>query len=175
MQNRLLSGAWHDLVGPLDRGASAVVLVVSAAAAAAVSVPTSRRAGVARGTVAGIIAFDLVGGLVAFQLPASRQKYARSTLRSRMTFALAHVQPFALPILGEGSLPRAAARYSTAVLATAALERFAPRTASRRVLANSVAALASTADVLTDVSDQRWFGPVYLMKVIGGHAGIPQR
>ncbi|GAA1129551.1 hypothetical protein GCM10009670_22690 [Citricoccus alkalitolerans] len=89
-------------------------------------------------------------------------------------FALVHLQPFLLPLFGEGSWARAALRYATAFLATTALERFVPRSASRRFVANGVAAALSSADFTTDKSQQRWFGPVYLMKVIGGHSGIPR-
>lgn len=120
----------------------------------------------------GIVAFDLVGGLVAFQLRPTREKYSASSLRSRMGFALAHLQPFLLPVLGEGPWRRAAARYATAVIATAVLERCATRSTSRRAVANSVAAAFSGADLATGKPQQRWFGTVYLMKVIGGHSGI---
>lgn len=148
------------------------MLAAAASSAAAVFASTSPRAGAARGAAIGVVAFDLVGGLVAFQFRPTREKYSASSLRSRLAFALAHVQPFLLPILGEGSWRRAAARYATAVIATAALERCAPRSPCRRLVANSAAAAFSVADLATSESRHRWFGPVYLMKVIGGHSGI---
>lgn len=151
------------------------MLAAAASSAVAVFASTSPRIGPARGAAIGAVAFDLVGGLVAFQLRPTREKYSASSLRSRMVFALAHVQPFLLPVLGEGSWRRAAARYTTAVIATAVLERCAPHSPSRWAVANSLAAASSVADLATGESQQRWFGPVYLMKVIGGHPGIHRR
>lgn len=65
MRERLLSGLWDDLVGPLGRGASATVLLAAASSAATVAVSTSRRAGVARGAVAGAAAHLVVGTVLA--------------------------------------------------------------------------------------------------------------
>ncbi len=163
---------WTTLVGPLGRGASTVVVVAAASAATVILTSTSRRVGAARGAAMGAVAFDLCGGLVAFQLRPTRKKYSESSLQSRMMFALAHVQPFLLPIIGEGSWRRATARYAAAIIATAALERFVPHSTNRRVVANCVAATVSIADLASDKSQQRWLGPVYLMKVIGGHSSI---
>lgn len=136
----LSSGVWGGLVGPLGRAASIGVLMAAASSAATVAASTSRRAGTGRGVALGAVAFDLVGGLIAFQLHGTRRRYAGSPLRSRLVFALVHVQPFVLPALGEGSWRRAAARYTAAVASTAVLERLAPCSASRRALANWLAA-----------------------------------
>ncbi|MGC5615086.1 hypothetical protein [Georgenia sp. Z1491] len=146
---------------------------MATASALAVGVRTARRSGWLRGSLVGAVAFDLVGGLVAFQLPATRERYSMKAMRSRLTFALVHVQPFALPLLGEGSWRRAGLRCSTAVASTVALERLAPRSPGRRLIANGVAAALSLVDLATDSSRQRWFGPVFTMKVVGGHGGIP--
>lgn len=119
------------------------------------------------------VAVDLVGGLVAFQLRPTREQYGRTSLGSRLTFALVHVQPFAVPLAGQGSWRRAAVRYVATVGSTAALELLPVRAASRRGVANTLGAALSAVDLASDGSPQRWFGPVYLMKVIGGHGGIP--
>lgn len=120
----------------------------------------------------GLAAFDLCGGLVAFQFRPTREKYSRSPLQARMLFALVHLQPFLLPVLGEGSWRQATMRYATAVTSTAVLERFPPRSNSCRVLSNCAAAILSAVDLACGKSQQSWFGPIYLMKVIGGHASI---
>ncbi|MBE1515175.1 hypothetical protein H4W26_001930 [Nesterenkonia halotolerans] len=163
---------WSSLVGPLGRRESAVVLVIATSAAARISYNTSRRAGIPRGVTAGLAAFDLWGGLVAFQFQPTREQYSRSPLESRMLFALVHVQPFLLPLLGEGSWRRATGRYATAVVSTAVLECFLSYSTSRRVVANGAAAALSAADLALGAPAHSWFGPVYLMKMIGGHSGI---
>ncbi len=151
------------------------VLSCAALSAAAAAVGTSRRLGGGRGTVVGLVAFDLVGGLVAFQMRGTREKYAQSPLRSRLIFAVAHVQPIVLPLIADGSWRRAAARYLAAVSMTAALELVVPPRMPRRLTANGVGLVLSTLDLVSGPATQRWLGPVYLMKVVGGHAGIPRR
>lgn len=163
---------WSSLVGSLGGCESVVVLITATSAASGIFYTTCRRAGMARGVGVGLIAFDLWGGLAAFQFQPTREQYSRSPLRSRMLFALGHVQPFLLPVLGEGSWRAATTRYATAVASTVVLERFLPHSASRRVVANSAAAAFSVADLVFGESGQCWFGPVYLMKVVGGHSGI---
>ncbi|WP_159619570.1 hypothetical protein [Arthrobacter zhaoguopingii] len=158
----------------MGRNASAAVLACATLSATAAAAGTFRRIGVGRGTVVGLVAFDLVGGLVAFQMRGTREKYAQSPLRSRLVFAVAHVQPIVLPLIADGSWRRAAARYLAAVSMTAALELVVPPRMPRRLTANGVGLALSTLDLVSGPSTQRWFGPVYLMKVIGGHAGIPR-
>lgn len=150
------------------------VLGAAAAGAVAVGVNTVRRAGVGRSALLSCVAFDLVGGLIAFQLQPTREQYREASLQSRLAFALVHVQPFAVPLTGQGSWRRAALRYTAAVASTVALEVTLPRADSRRVAANMLAASLSFIDLASDTSQQRWFGPVYLMKVIGGHGGVPK-
>lgn len=166
--------AWARLVGPLTGAQSAAVLAVAAAGAAAIGKHTARRTAVGRGVLLAVVAFDLIGGLVAFQLTPTREQYRKTSLRSRLVFTGVHLQPFVLPAVGQGTWKRAALRYAAAVASTVALETALPRAGSRRIVANLLAASLSVADVATDDSQQRWFGPVYLMKVIGGHAGIRQ-
>ena len=166
---------WTSLVGPLSRTESAAVLGSAGVTAAVVGVRTARRSGPVRGGLMAVVAADLAGGLVTFQLRPTRRKYGASSLRSRLTFVLVHVQPFLLPALGLGSWQRAALRYGAAVGSTAALELVPAGEPARRRLATAVAATLSVADVASDTSTQRWFGPVYLIKVVGGHGGIPPR
>ncbi len=174
MRGRPYVRMWREVVGPLGSNGSVAVLTCAALSATAAAVGTSRRRGVGRGTVVGLVAFDLVGGLVAFQMRGTREKYAQSSLRSRLIFAVAHVQPIVLPLIADGSWRRAAARYLAAVSTTAALELVLPPRMPRRLTANGVGLVLSTLDLVSGSSTQRWFGPVYLMKVVGGHAGIPR-
>lgn len=164
--------AWSELVGRLGKLESAVVLAAAAGGAVSVGVNTARQTTPARGAFLGAIAFDLIGGLVAFQLEPTRRRYVGSSFLSRLKFALVHLQPFAVPLIGEGSWKRATFRYAVSVASTLALESIRPHRPSRRRYANVLAAIVSIVDLVQTPSQQRWLGPVYLMKVIGGHGGI---
>lgn len=166
------SRAWTLLVGPLDRKQSALVLTSATASAITVGVRT-RPAGRVRAAVTAAVAFDLVGGLVAFQLPATRAVYAPSSLISRVGFAAAHVQAGVVPLTGQGSWSTAAGRYLAALSSTVLLEVALPKSPHRRAVATVVAAAFSISDlVVSRGEEQRWLGPVVLIKVIGGHASI---
>jgi hypothetical protein len=168
------TGPWSRLVGPLPPAESLSVLGVAVAAAAA----TWRRSRTQRGALAsaliGGLALDLAGGLVAFQLPPTRRTYAQKQGSDRLMFVTAHVHPFVLPALGSGTWRRAGARYAAALGANVLFDRTRPPAASRRVLAASAAGVASLIDLPGSGTPERWFGPLYLLKLIGGHAGIPQ-
>ena len=164
---------WRGLVGDLTDAQSAAVLLAAAGSAGAVWWRT-RADGPAAALAMGVVAFDLVGGLVAFPLPGTREHYAATGPAARVGFAVVHVQPFVLPLTRQGSLRSAAWRYGGAVTATVLLEVLDP--GRRRILANAVAAALSAVDLATSAgSPQRWLGPVYLVKVIGGHGGIAKR
>lgn len=120
----------------------------------------------------GFQAFDLVGGLVAFQWPGTRSKYAGGTGLGRLAFPVLHVQPYSVPLAGEGSWTVAAGRHLAAVASTAALDQIEMEPQRRRATANLVAAGLSLCDLAVTDSRQRWFGPVYLFKVVGGHASL---
>ncbi len=174
---------WRGLVGSLDSTQSAAVLGTAVAGAAWAAVHTARRAGtghtgtgrtpIGRSGAIAAVGVDLIGGLVAFQLPPTRDKYAQSSARARLIFALCHAQPFLLPLLREGSWRRAAFRYLAGIAAITGLQATSLTPRDRRIAANAVAAGVSIADFATDTSPQRWFGPVFTMKVIGGHGGLP--
>ncbi len=165
---------WGRLVGPLGAGRSAGVVSAAALGTTLVAVHTKRRNGLRAATTMAPVAFDLIGGLITFQLAPTRAKYADAPLRARMMFVGAHLQPLAVPVVGGGSWKRAMARYATAIVATTTLETVLANHPRRRLVANLIAAGVSAADVATDRGPQRWIGPVYLMKVIGGHGGIPR-
>ncbi|MEJ2889501.1 hypothetical protein [Actinomycetospora aeridis] len=165
---------WTRLVGPLGPGASAAVLGSALAGGVAAGLGATGRVGPGRGLLDGLVAADLVGGLVTFQLPPTRRQYARSSPRARLTFVLLHLHPFALPLTRQGGWRRAVSRYAAAVAATGALEVLCARSASRRTVANIVATAAAVVDGATTRTGPRWFGPVYLAKLIGGHGGIPR-
>ncbi|WP_040160655.1 hypothetical protein [Mobilicoccus massiliensis] len=62
------------------------------------------------------------------------------------------------------------------MVATTALETLLPDSPLRRPVANVLAAGLSVLDLVASGRErQRWLGPVYLMKVAGGHAGIPRQ
>lgn len=163
---------WRSIVGELTPAQSAAVLSCAASSALGVGLRTVRRAGPLRGAVMGFQAFDLVGGLVAFQWPGTRSKYAGGTGRGRLAFPVLHVQPYSVPLAGEGSWTVAAGRHLAAVASTAALDQIEMEPQRRRATANLVAAGLSLCDLAVTDSRQRWFGPVYLFKVVGGHASL---
>lgn len=161
-------------MGPLSKRQSAAVLTVATVGTAAVTVKTARHSDPWRGAGMGTVALDLLGGLVAFQLRPTRERYGASSLRSRLTFALVHIQPFAVPALNQGSWKQAAFRYTASVISTAALETALPRANSRRLAATALGTGLSALDLALGDSPQRWFGPVYFMKVVAGHGGMPR-
>lgn len=152
----------------------AVALASAGVSAAVVGVSTARREGWIRGVVMGVVAFDLCGGLVSFQLGSTREEYARHDDRRRLVFVLVHLQPFVLPVTGQGTWRRAAARYAAAVGGTLALERVGIRPEHRRPIANGIALALAGADLMVASPGQRWLGPAYLLKLVGGHGGIPR-
>lgn len=159
-------------MGELTPAQSAAVLSFAADSALGVGLRAVRRAGPLRGAVMGFQAFDLVGGLVAFQCAGTRSKYADGTGLRRLAFPVLHVQPYTVPLAGEGSWTVAAGRHLPAVASTAALDQVEMKPRSRRVTANIVAAGLSLCDLAVADSRQRWFGPVYLFKVVGRHASL---
>lgn len=163
---------WESLMGPVGRGGSATVLAVAITAGLAIGHRTRRHQGLGWALVMGVVGFDLVGGMVAFQLRPTRAQYAHHTPRARLGFVTGHLHPFLLPLSGQGSWARAMARYATAVATTVVLERCPGDSRPRRgaVMASAIALAAG--DVLTDRSPQRWLGPVYLIKLVGGHGSI---
>lgn len=165
--------AWRALMGPVSAPQAAAALAGAGTAAVTIGRRTAHRRGAARGLALGAVAFDLVGGLISFQLPPTRAAYARHGMRERLGFVAVHVQPFVLPLCGDGSWARASARYLAALAATVALEA-GPERGSRRLAANALAVALAALDAATDRSPQRWLGPVYLLKVVGGHAGVPR-
>lgn len=169
-----LDRAWTDLVGRLSPAQSALVLGGAAAGAVLVAVRTVDRGDgwPARLLMAGVAA-DLVGGLITFQLGPTRERYAETAVASRLGFVAAHLQPFALPLIGQGSWRRAGARYATVLLTSAAVEAAALSPTTRRRIATAVGVAAALMDVVTAPPGQRWFGPVYHLKLIGGHTSIP--
>lgn len=161
----LWCGVWRRLVGPLDRKHSALVLASAAAAAIKVGV-TTWPAGRVRAAVMGVVAFDLVGGMVAFQLPATRAAYAPSSVISRVGFAAAHVQAGVVALTGQGSWSTVAGRYLAALSSTVLLESMLPTSPRRRAVATVAAVLCSVADLMVSRGEgQRWLGPAILVKV----------
>ncbi len=152
----------------------AIALTAAGVSAAVVGVSTARRVGWIRGLVMGVVAFDLCGGLVSFQLGSTREEYAHHSDRRRLVFVLVHLQPFVLPLTGQGTWGQAVARYAAAVGGTLALERVGIRSEFRRPVANGLALALAGADLMVASPDQRWLGPVYVLKLVGGHGGIPR-
>lgn len=167
------AAVWQGLVGPLGPGSSALVLGTAGLVATAVAART-RHDGAWPAAVMAVVAFDLAGGLVAFQFPATRDSYAHSSRIARLGFAAAHVQAFAVPLVSQGTWASAARRYLSAMGASALLESALPDSPKRRVAGQALALALSAADVvLASGEKQRWLGPVILLKVVGGHASIP--
>lgn len=164
---------WHRLMGPVDRPQSLTVLAAATAAGTVVALRTARRrARWLPAVVVGAVAVDLVGGLIAFRLEPVRRKYAAAGTLGRLAFPVVHVQPYALPLVGEGTWRRAAARHAAAIVATAVLQAAEQPPVMRRVTADGIATAVALLDVAIADGPQRWFGPVYAYKVIGGHGSL---
>lgn len=171
MTNRA-DAVWRAVMGPVGPKQGGATMAVAAAAALVVGRRTLREKGPVAAIVTGVVAFDLVGGMVSFRLESTRRQYAGHDVRQRLLFAAAHVQPFVLPITGQGNWSRAAVRYGLALAATAALEAFTPTRPGRGMIADALGAALALADLASDRSKQRWLGPVYLIKLVGGHGGV---
>lgn len=162
---------WTQLVGDLDAAQSFCVMGAAAVVTHAVWRDTRSR-GLGRAVAMAVTAWDLVGGLVAFQMPPTRAKYARAGSRERMIFVLLHGQPFVVPLSGEGRFSTAAGRY-LAVLGGAAVADRLISQKQRLIWSLGLAGLLVTVDlVATRDEQQRWLGPTYFMKLLGGHASI---
>ena len=166
------TAAWRALMGPVSPAQGGATVAIAAAAAVGIGVGTGRRVGWRTGLLTAVVALDLVGGLISFQLPPTRAAYAQHSPQQRLGFVALHLQPFVLPLTRQGSWSRAAIRYGSALAATVGLELAGSRLPKRRLVANALAAGFAAVDFATDASPQRWFGPVYLAKLIGGHGGI---
>ncbi|WP_295017962.1 hypothetical protein [uncultured Micrococcus sp.] len=163
---------WRGLVEPLGRAESAAVLGVAAVTGLAVARQTGTRRGPGAALLLGAVAVDVTGGMVAFQLPATRERYRSSSLADRLGLAAAHVQCLALPPAGEGTWSRALARWAGVVGATAVLQAVVPER-RRRAAGTALGAVLAAADLATDRSAQRWLGPVWYLKLVAGHATLP--
>lgn len=168
----MLRRAWSGLVGPLGAARSAGVVGAATAAGLVAGTETAARCGPGVGAFVGVTAVDLVGGMVAFQLRPTREHYARTSLSRRMALAAAHVQCFALPIVGEGTWSAAAGRWAGVVASTALLQCAVPA-AHRRPAGFVLAAGLTAADVALAGPRQRWLGPVWFTKLVAGHATLP--
>ncbi|GAB3623625.1 hypothetical protein GCM10027418_17080 [Mariniluteicoccus endophyticus] len=172
MGSELLRRFWTGLVGPVPPRTSGVIMAGAGAATCAVAVSTPGP--VWRRVVMGAMAFDIVGGMVAFQVPATRAEYARKSSVEHLGFVAAHLHPAVLAALGEGSWTRNATRYAYAVAVTEGLQRAPLSPQARRRAAMALGLVAAVVDLATDRSGSRWFGPAYL-KLVAGHAGIGAR
>ena len=162
-----------SLLGVADREAAVPVLGAASVSALAVGLSAGSRDGAVKGAVAAGLAFDLVGGLVALHWPSNRRAFARKDIPERLLFTGIHVQPFVLPAIGQGRWSHATRRYLTALGASAALELFVPRSRLRPAIATAAAAVLAVEDWRRGRGRRnRWLGPVLLLKLISGHAGI---
>ena len=162
-----------SLLGVADPEAAVPVLGAASVSALAVGLSAASRDGAAKGAVAAGLAFDLVGGLVALHWPSNRRAFTRKGIPERLLFTGLHVQPFVLPAIGQGTWGHAARRYLTALGVSAALELLVPRSRLRPAIATAAAAVLAVEDWRRGRGwRNRWLGPVLLLKLIGGHAGI---
>lgn len=93
--------------------------------------------------------------LWAFQWPGTRSKYTGGTGLGRLAFPVLHVQPYSVPLAGEGSWTVAAGRHLAAVASTAALDQIEVEPQRRRATANLFAAGLSLCDLAVADSRQR--------------------
>ena len=162
-------------LGVADPEVAVPVLGAASLSALAAGLSTGSRDGAVKGVAAAGLAFDLVGGLGALHWPSNRRAFARKDVPERLLFTGIHVQPFVLPAIGQGTWGHATRRYLTALGASAALELFVPRSRLRPALATATAAVLALGDWRRSRGQQnRWLGPVILLKLISGHAGIRQ-
>ena len=120
-------------------------------------------------TEGALVVLAAKGGL---DVSATRERYRSSSLADRLGLAAAHVQCLALPPAGEGTWSRALARWAGVVGATAVLQAVVPER-RRRAAGTALGAVLAAADLATDRSAQRWLGPVWHLKLVAGHATLP--
>ena len=162
-----------SLLGVTDPEAVVPVLGAASVSALAVGLSAASRDGAAKGAVAAGLVFDLVGGLVALHWPSNRRAFTRKGIPECLLFTGVHVQPFVLPAIGQGTWGHVARRYLMALAASAALELLVPRSRPCPAIATAAAAVFAVEDWRRGRGRQnRWLGPVLLLKLISGHAGI---
>ncbi len=63
------TAAWRALMGPVSPAQDGATVAIAAAAAVGIGACTGRRVGWRTGLLTAVVALDLVGGLISFQLP----------------------------------------------------------------------------------------------------------
>ena len=96
------TAAWRALMGPVSPAQGGATVAIAAAAAVGIGASTRRRVGWRTGLLTAVVALDLVGGLISFQLPPTRAAYAQHSPQQRLGFVALHLQPFVLPLTRQG-------------------------------------------------------------------------
>ncbi|WP_460754219.1 hypothetical protein [Nocardiopsis oceani] len=130
--------------------------------------------------VVGLVAFDFFGGAAATATAASKRRYhgPGRTLRHRLLFVAAHVQPFVLALFVPGlGWWTAAALYLLALTGAVAVG-LTPSTLRAPVALGATVTGSAAALVLLPVPGALvWLAPVMLVKLLIGHMlpGAEQR
>ncbi|HSK61493.1 MAG TPA: hypothetical protein VK935_20815 [Actinomycetospora sp.] len=169
-------GWWDTVVGP---GASPLenAGTVTSAIAGTVLAPRLARGAGPEGVwprlVLRLLAADLWGGAWCNNTAAAARWYGRHERRARhhFAFAVAHVHPFVVARLDpQPRWDRALAQYVYLLGATAVLGRVDRRAQRALAILTTVGGMAL--DRWWGVSSAApWFGPVYYVKLLAGHAG----
>ncbi|UXA20019.1 hypothetical protein [Mycobacterium sp. SMC-4] len=170
-----LRRGWLEFVGPEATTADTVTTLTWAGlgGVAAWQRARSRHLSSVRAVLLVITAVDLWGGAWANNTVACARWYERpgQTDTDHVRFALAHVQPLALAWI-DGASRRgwghALLRYGYLIGATVLIRRFRSR---RRALGWALTVGGVVVDAaLEPFPSARWFGPVFYLKLLAGHA-----
>jgi hypothetical protein len=119
------------------------------------------------------IAFDFGGGVVGNATRSAARWFHRPGQgRSRALFFLGHVHPVALALFFGTPWAQAVALY-IGMLAAAALVELSPRAIARPFSFGLVTLGLVLAGWVAWPAGFEWFAPVYLLKLVGGHAVPP--
>ncbi|MEZ0341385.1 hypothetical protein ACAG25_15515 [Mycobacterium sp. pV006] len=168
-----LRRAWFEFVGPETGPAGTATILGLAGLGGLDALRHTRRLGAARTTLLAVCAVDLWGGAWANNTAACARWYERpgQTDADHLRFALVHLHPLVLAWV-DGADRRgwwhAGARYAYLVAATVLIRRFR---AHRRPLGWVLTAGGVALDAaLQPYPSARWFGPVFYLKLLAGHA-----
>ncbi len=130
--------------------------------------------------VAAILAFDLVGGVVANGLGAAKREHARPDapgdgillrlVRRPVAFTALHVQPIAVALLFPGASWWWGVAWYTVVLVAVVVVRRVPVTLARPVALAAAAAVTLAAPLVAAPVGFAWLPVVMALKLVVAHA-----
>ncbi|MGE2836733.1 hypothetical protein [Mycobacterium sp. SMC-4] len=168
-----LRRAWLEFVGPETSPAGTVTILTLAGAGGVDALRHARRLSRPKVALLAVSAVDLWGGAWANNTVACARWYERpgQTDADHLRFALVHLHPLVLAWVdgaGRRGWLHAGVRYGYLLTATVLIRRFR---AHRRPLGWALTAGGIALDAtLEPYPSARWFGPVFYLKLLAGHA-----